>query len=329
MPKHGAQFVLSVDGARDRFAFADALRADRCASAYQVKRQEFDAMLQANAVAHGATLRWDFRVRAVCLDAADHIAVVGDDGEQLRARYLVDATGQAHVLARQLGLRQPISGLKRVALYSHFAGVPREAGERAGDIIILWNPTGWFWIIPFKDGTTSIGMVGDPVVLRDAGADDQERFDNLCAQTAVHQRSLGERQQLLPLQRHADYSFSCTARSGDRFVILGDAAGFIDPIFSTGVYLAQQGAWLAADAILPALSEGRLPGGAARRAYENQLDLAMRRYKALVMQFYDGDFMDSVVRARRREHARRALTSVLAGDVLDEDNPLLRMGMLG
>jgi flavin-dependent dehydrogenase len=217
----------------------------------------------------------------------------------------------------------------RIAMFSHFEGVPRDDGARAGDIVILWTEQGWFWVIPFQDGTTSVGVVGDPETIQAAGADDQERFDNLCAQSDVHRRYLAERRQLEPLRRHADYSFACHAKSGDRFLLLGDASGFVDPIFSTGVFLAQMGAFAASDVIAPALLAGELPGMSVRREFENKLGLGMRRYLALVQRFYDGRFMDDMVRARRRVQTQKALTSVLAGDIFDEDNPLIRMGVFG
>jgi flavin-dependent dehydrogenase len=329
LPKHGAQFILSADGVGDRFDFREALRAERCNHAYQVKRRDFDGLLQEHARGAGAELLWNVNVRRVELDADNHVSAWDIDGAEHRARYLVDATGLAHLVARQERAFEPLDGLKKVSILSHFEGIPHQEGERAGDIRILWTPSGWFWVIPFLDGTTSVGVVGDPDVVAAAGGDDQARFDALAGQSETHRAVLGERRQLAPVQRRADYSFRSKAKTGPRHLLLGDAGGFIDPIFSTGVYLAQQGAFLARDAILPALSRGELPGAAQRAHFAERIELATSRYLALVRMFYDQEFMDDIIRSRRRRQTRCALTSLLAGDIFDEGNTLLRMGMLG
>jgi len=327
LEKHAAQFILSEDGVSDRFEFAHSLRPERGTSAYQVKREDFDALLHRHAEGAGAWFRWGFTVRGVELEGESVVALAAD-GERVTARFLVDASGLAHVTARRLGSWEPLPELRKTALFSHFAGIPREVGEREGDIRIVWTPTGWFWVIPFADGTTSVGVVGDPDVIRAAGSDDEERFDALCRQSAVHRSILDGREPLRPLERRSDYSFANTRKSGERFLAVGDAGGFLDPIFSTGVFFAQAGAFLAFEAIAPALRAGSLPDEAARRGYEEKVELAVRRYRALVGKFYDRAFMDDVVRSRRREQTRAALTSLLAGDVFHEDNPILRMGLL-
>jgi flavin-dependent dehydrogenase len=328
LPKFGAQFILSEDGVSDRFDFSEALRAERGDYAYQVKRVDFDALLQEHAQAAGAELRWNVNVRSVDLEQRGHVSAWDSEGGEHRARYLVDASGLAHLVARQLGAAEAIEDLRKVSIFSHFEAVPREEGPRESDIRVLWTAGGWFWVIPFADGTTSVGVVGDPEVIAAAGADDQERFDALAAQSEVHRAVLGQRRQLAPVQRKADYSFRTTARTGRRYLLLGDAGGFLDPIFSTGVYLAQKGAFMARDAILPALSRGELPGEPERAHFTELIEQATDRYLSLVQMFYDEKFMDDVIRSRRRKNTRRALTSILAGDIFDEANTLLRMGML-
>jgi len=327
LEKFGAQFILGDDGASDRFCFDEALRPERGMSAYQVKRKDFDALLQGHAEGAGVRIDWNTKVHEVDFGADDHVAVRAG-GDTYAARYVVDASGLSQVVARQRGESEPRADLQRVALFSHFEGVPRDEGERAGDIRVIWTEQGWFWVIPFQDGTTSVGVVGDPESLRVAGQDAQESFDALAGQGPVHRALLAERKQLFPVRRMANYASKVEHKTGERYLLLGDASGFLDPIFSTGAFFAQASAFLARDAILPALAAGYLPDQAARSGYEEKIDLAVRRYKSLIQMFYDRKFMDDVIRSRRRENIRRALTSLLAGDVFHEENPLLRMGVV-
>jgi flavin-dependent dehydrogenase len=328
LKKHAARFVLGEDGVEDTFDFANALRAERAPYAYQVKRLEFDGLLQRFAVEGGAKILWDVTVQDVDLEDTGGVLIKSRDGRSFRCRYLVDASGPSSLLARSLTLREPLPGLNKVALFSHFEGVPRRTGKSEGDIVILWSENGWFWIIPFTGGITSVGAVGNADLIQSMGTDDASRFDRLCDQSATHREYLGERRQLFPLQRRADYSFRLKTLSGERFVLVGDASGFIDPIFSSGVFLAQNGAFLARDLVSPALRSGRLPDPAAREHYEARVRLGVDRFLGLVRQFYDNRFIENAVRSRTRPELKRALISILAGDVYHEENVLIRMGLL-
>jgi flavin-dependent dehydrogenase len=325
--KYGAHFILTEDGTEERFDFLGEAD-DRTPPAYEVKRVEFDALLARFAAEGGARLLRGFDVEHVDVDAGPGVAVTSRDGRKLTARFLVDATGPAGLLGQRLSLRDPLPGLRKAAIFSHFADVPRASGRKAGDIIILHSDVGWHWVIPFSDGTTSVGIVGEPDFLRSMGADDQQRFDRICERTETHRRLLGKRRQLMPIHRRADYSFRCRTFSGERFLLVGDAAGFVDPIFSNGVFLAQKSAFLAHDCLGPALKAGTLPGAAERARYEKDLRVGLDRFVTLVRQFYDDTFAHNIVRTRERPALKVALTGLLAGGVWDEDNVWIRMGVV-
>ena len=329
LPKLAARFVLSGSGEERRFTFADALRPDRGSRAYQVKRRDFDDLLHRHARDAGARFLWDRRVADVDLDGdVESVAVELTDGARLRASFFADATGQPGFLARKLGLKQPIPSLKKVALFSHFEGIPRAAGAEAGDIIAIWSTEYWVWVIPFTDGTTSVGVVGDADTLRAAGADDAERFDVLCSATEPHRRILSGRRALQPLERRADFSYECRTLAGERFVLVGDAGGFIDPIFSSGVYLAQQAAFLAAGPLGDALADARPLSHAEQAHYTDTMHLASSRFLKLIVSSYEHGFIEKAVSGRARPGLRKAFTSLLAGDVFHEANPLVSMGIL-
>lgn len=327
-PKHAARFVLEECGSQGRYPFADALRAERGSLAYQVQRERFDALLVRHAEAGGAEVRWGLQVVAVNLEADGvQVRFSRDDGD-VRARFVVDATGQGQLLARARGLRRPLEGLGKMALYSHFAGLPRGDGDEAGDITVIWGEDSWTWIIPFADGTTSVGVVGEPQCVRAAGATDDERFEALCNRSASHRDLLAGRERLRPLQRAADFSYECSELAGERFLLVGDAAGFIDPIFSTGVFLAQTSAFRAAADLNTALVAGRVLTREEQTAYTADLHRAVRRFLSLVRNSYRHGFIQRAIRSRNRPGMRRAFISLLAGDVFDEDNPLIGMGFL-
>ena len=328
LTKYAARFVLTDSGEEERYPFAEGLHPEPGRRAFQVKRRDFDDLLQRHAQTAGAEYRWGTRVTGVDVEAAEGVRLALDGGGSLAARFVVDATGQGHFVSRMLGLRTPIPGLAKVGLFAHFEGIPRQTGEEEGDITILWNADYWVWIIPFKDGTTSAGVVGDPAFIHAAGKNDEERFEALCSATDSHGRCLSERRQLFPLQRRADFSYECERLSGPRFVLVGDAAGFIDPLFSTGVFLAQQSAFLAAQALLPALAAGRALSEDEQRNYTETQHTAIRRFLALVKSSYDNRLIETAVRSRRRRGMRSAFISLLAGDVFDEANPLIGMGIL-
>ena len=325
--KNGARFILTNDGAEDRFDFQDAWRADRCSFAYQVKRQEFDALLARHAESGGADIQWSTHVRDVEFRTSDILITLGD-GRQCTTRYIADATGPAHFLAKRFNLRRPNPTLRKVSLFTHCAGIPRASGRAEGDITILWSESGWFWVIPFSDGITSVGLIGDQDIVDAAGKSDQERFDNLCSQSASHKSLFDDQEQLMPVQRRANWAYRCDPIAGENFVLLGDAAGFIDPVFSTGVYLGQQGAFFFDEFLGPALAAGDSPSAEDRENFNRRMRTALDRFQQFVNQFYDSSFVDNIIRSRKRAGLRQSITSLLAGDVFYEDNPMLRMGII-
>ncbi len=327
VPKLAAQFILP-DGERGRFPFSDGLPDSSHGSlAYEVKRREFDTILVDHARSAGARVYFDTRVADLELhDGGARLDLA--DGRSISARFLVDATGQAHWVARKLGLARPIAGLGKAAIFAHFDGIPHGEGEQRGDIVVFWGETSWVWIIPFSDGTTSVGAVADPATLRAAGKTDQERFDTLCSLTEHHGVLLGERRALMPLERRADFSYECERLCGPRFALTGDASGFIDPIFSTGVFLAQQSAFLIADPLAAALDESRPLSDSEQAHYTATLRKGFERFRSMVQGSYDHGFVQRAVKLRRRRGMRAAFTSLLAGDVFDDDNPLITMGLL-
>ncbi|MBX3197174.1 MAG: tryptophan 7-halogenase [Labilithrix sp.] len=353
--KHGACFHDDRRGKKERFAF-DAAWKPAVAHAFQVPRDAFDALLLGHARACGAEVRerWtatrvvtDERGRAVGVDA------IAADGASTRidARFVVDASGRAALTAHAAGATTKIAGLDQTALYAHYEGVPRQDGDLAGDIDIVlfgsglpasgeggtasrdaasgWAGRGerpnWFWFIPFEDGRTSVGAVVSRAWMRDrrarlgAAADvTTSLFDVAVSESSTAAQLLAGATRLWPrVEATADFSYRVGATHGDGWLAVGDAGGFIDPLFSTGAHLAITGGKLAADAVARALDapddERRVVG-----AWDARVRSAAETFILAVQAFYAGPLVDYLFAEDKHTALRRSITSLLAGDVYSE-----------
>src|SRR5262249_40597005 len=162
----------------------------------------------------------------------------GGEDREIRAKVVVDASGQWAFLSGKLGTRRFDRKLKRAAVFAHYEGVPRPAGRQAGDILLPIDDGVWYWIIPFSDGTASVGAVFHPVHTRGPEGEDLEaRFERLIARSARMPGLLAGGRRTSKVFGISDYSASSAKLAGDGYVLVGDAATFLDPVFSTGVFL--------------------------------------------------------------------------------------------
>lgn len=317
LPKYAAEFVTADGSVTRRYAFADGL-IPGAPSAFEVDRAEFDHVLLKNAAAHGVEVR---EATAVTGFEITHEGVrVEVKGEahaesSLSGQLLIDATGQQSFLAGKLGMREMDVGLKNFAVFSHFEGAERKQGLEAGDISVVLIPGGWWWVIPLADGRTSVGQVGPSSMLRGRKAD-EAYFHERIAATPYLAKRLGNAQRVGPVRTISDYSYVSKKLAGDRFVLVGDAGAFIDPVFSTGVYLGMVGAFRAAQAADAALSAGRY----SRReflAYESWVKKQVETYKKFVKGFYRPEFVELLMAPSDWLDLRAAITSLLAGFGVD------------
>lgn len=327
--KRGARFVDGVDEARAvRYVFADAYHA-RCDHAFQVPRDAFDEILFRRAAACGADAREGWEVSRVLVEAgrATGVEARADDGrvEKLSARYVVDASGRDATLARKRGAVARIAHLDRTALYTQIEGGWRDSGEREGDIqIVVFGAgaeRGWFWLIPFSDGRASAGAVVPSAWIRGrAGLDPEALFDAAVAQAPAMTRMLAGARRLFAPRASADFSFRVDAMHGDGWLAIGDAAGFLDPLFSTGAHLAMVGGLNAARAIDEALASRR-PERALFEEWEREMRGGLDLFLGAVQAFYAGDLAEYIFADPQHPFLRRAITSLLAGDVFDRSPP--------
>jgi flavin-dependent dehydrogenase len=325
--KRGARFVDGADAARSsRYAFADAFHV-RWDHAFQVPRDAFDEMLFRHAGRAGADLREGWTARRIQRDDGSGRAwgVEATDPEGrphvLEARFVVDATGRAALAARAADDVRRIAHLDRTAVYTQLRGAWRDTGEREGDIQIVvfgeGERRGWFWLIPFSDGRTSVGAVVSSAWVkqhRGEGTDAGERlFRAAVADSPTVASMLSGATQLFPAECTADFSFRVERLHGHGWAVLGDAGGFIDPLFSTGVHLALTSAWNGAAAIDATLSGG--DEAALFGAWERDLRRGADLFLGAVQAFYAGDLTSYLFADPQHPFLRRAITSLLAGDV--------------
>jgi flavin-dependent dehydrogenase len=250
----------------------------------------------------------------------------------LFARIVVDATGREALSARARGDVARIPGLDRTALFTQVRGAWRDDGEREGDIQIVVVDAGagerqWLWLIPFADGRTSVGAVVSSAWLRArretvGGADAPDRaaalFREALRGAPAAAEMLASAEYLFPPRATSDFSFGVRRIRGDGWLALGDAGGFIDPLFSTGAHLAMNGGLSAADAIDEALAAGDVSAARFER-WEQGMRAGADLFLGAVQAFYDGELAGYLFADPQHPFLRRAITSLLAGDVFEGD----------
>ncbi|MDG2220611.1 MAG: NAD(P)/FAD-dependent oxidoreductase, partial [Rubripirellula sp.] len=253
--KKSVQFVTHNGTESDPFFFRH--HDDRDSSdTWQVERSEFDKMLFDRAVEVGADCHDRTRLVDVKFDdgRACGVTVRDDEGVQheIDCRVVVDATGQQSFLANKLGLKQVDPSLKKAAIWGYYKNAVRGDGDNEGATIIMQTASkeAWFWFIPMSRGVTSIGCVGDADYLLKGRGKPEEVYREELSQCPGLDRRLDNAQQLGDIKTAKEFSYMTTANSGDGWVLVGDALGFIDPVYSSGVYFALEMGVRAGEAIV-------------------------------------------------------------------------------
>jgi flavin-dependent dehydrogenase len=334
LPKYGARFHDDLGARYERFSFDGAWKPGY-GHAFQVSRDTFDTILLDHARSLGVDVHERTAVARITKDDSGRATGVElEGGARVPARFVVDATGRDAMTAQAERSRRPIDGLDQTALYTHYEGVPRQAGQLEGDIDVVLFPSGdptranWFWIIPFKDGRTSVGAVVSRAWIReakgasaaaDAGVETTTAlFDEAVRASPSATKLLAGATRLWPkAEAAADFSYRVGVRRGPGWLAVGDAGGFVDPLFSTGVHLAVSGGFLAADAIVRALAEPEREAELVG-AWASLVERATETFILAVSAFYKGPLVDHLFAPDKHAALRRSITSLLAGDVFGD-----------
>jgi flavin-dependent dehydrogenase len=310
--KHGATFHDQESGLEHTFYF---LRDKPWPShAYQVPRADFDAILLEHARKLGVDVHQPATVESVALDA-DGVTVTAESHgqrDQVRARFLVDASGRAGLLSQQVGSRARIPNLGKVALFAHWRRAWRAPAPDEGNIRIYVFDNGWFWWIPLAGDRTSVGCVMHARTVRDWRGAPEALYREMIRRCGRVAEGLRGADQVTELHSEANFSYRNTPVVGDRFLAVGDAIAFVDPIFSGGVHIAMQSGELAARAIDRALAAGRFEAWRFM-GYERSVWGGIRPFFRFIHKYYEPAFFELFLQPKRVFGMLDAVLSVLSG----------------
>ena len=324
--KPGADFPAAEETGYRVFSFDRCLHATP-RYAYHVRRAEFDNLLLEAARAEGVTILDETRIGNVAFQSdgvsANGSSVNGNEWS-LTARYFVDATGRDTLLSNQLRLKKRNRRHQSAALYAHFSGILRRPGADAGNISIYRTEDGWVWVIPLPDDITSVGLVCGPNSLRGRSGDNAAFLMRQLNSIPELQARLEAPRIVGNLEATGNYSYDSTALTGDRWLMVGDAGLFVDPIFSSGVHFALQGAKAAATLVDSVLTE---PASAQRlrRRYEKTVRAAARRVSWFIVRFNTPVMRHLFANPRNVLRIEEALISMLAGDMFRDEGIAWRL----
>jgi flavin-dependent dehydrogenase len=321
--KHSVQFVSEEGKVSEPFYFAD-YKDHESSRTWQVTRGDFDRLLLDNARAKGVAVREGTRVLEVLFEGERAVGVRVADaagGERtVRARVVVDAAGQSTVIQDRLGLRQWDPDLKKAAIWTYWKGARRETGRDAGATLVLQTEgkAGWFWYIPLADDVTSVGVVADHEHLfrGRSSRDPAEIYSSEVARCPGLIPRLEGAERIEPFRVAKEYSYRSRQVAGDGWVLVGDALGFLDPLYSSGILLALKSGALAADAIHAALAADDT-SSATLGGWGPGYLAGMDRMRKLVRAFYEGLNFGQVV--RHQAAAKPLITDLLIGDLFKDE----------
>ena len=323
--KYSVQFVSDGHRYSAPFYFHTHKPDSPSVQSWQVERGEFDKMLLDNAIEHGATLRTDTQVLDLVWEGrpgesrATGVKIrlkSDDDGPRtISSKVVVDASGQSAFIAKRLGLYEADDRLKKGTVWTYWKGAKRDEGIDEGCTIIMQTEgkQSWFWYIPLQDDVVSVGCTRDMGDMFPKGVSAEEAYQRELARCPALQERLEGAENLTGYHATKDFSYYSSKPAGDGWVLCGDAYGFIDPVYSTGVFCALKSGEFAADAVIEALEQNRCDAatlGAWAPRYKEGTEL----FRKLVYAFYAPDFNFADF-FREHPQYRANMTDILIGDV--------------
>ncbi len=318
--KFSVQFVNSRGKESAPFYFLDN-KPHECSQTWQVRRSEFDQMMLRNAEEHGVKVHEGVRVLDVLFEGSRAVGIQVMDAEgqkrEVRADVVIDASGQSSLLINKLKIRVSDPHLNKGAIWTYWKGAYRDTGKDEGVTLVaaLKEKQGWFWYIPLHDNIVSVGVVADFEYLFDGrGSHEQTYFEEVENCPAIKERiAIGE--QVERIFATKDYTYRAKQVGGDGWVLVGDAFGFLDPLYSSGVLLALKSGQLAGDAVVAGLKKGDT-SEQQLRSWEADYVVGVDRMRTLVCEYYDGFSFGRFI--RKHPHYVGPVTDLLIGDLFKD-----------
>ncbi|MDB5337810.1 MAG: tryptophan halogenase [Planctomycetaceae bacterium] len=320
--KYAVQFMTDKGRLSEPFYFVEH-KPHESSQTWQVRRSEFDHMMLNNAREHGVEVHEGVRVLEVLFegDRAVGVRIQNEDGSQreVRADVVVDASGQSSMIISRLGLREWDPLLKKAALWTYWKGAYRDQGRDEGSTMVMQieGKQGWFWYIPLHDDILSVGVVASHEYLfKNRGTKDHKTiYDEEVAKCPGLVPRIANAERVTDFYAAKEYSYRSKKAAGDGWVLVGDAFGFLDPLYSSGVLLALTSGQLAADAVCEGLAKGDT-SGAQLGKWEPGFVKGMDRMRRLVCEFYDGFSFGRFV--KKHPEYKGHLTDLLIGDLFKD-----------
>jgi len=322
--KYSVQFT-NASGRDSAPFFFDEMNPHECSQTWQVVRSQFDQMMLDNAAEHGAEVWQEANVTEVLTEPSDSdtlprvtgvvVARKGQPVTRIEANVVIDATGTNALLSRKFGIRHPDPKLRKASLFAHYRGGKRDAGKNEGATLVLstQHNDGWFWYIPLHDDIVSVGVVGDLDRLITGRSSPEQTLEEEIRDCRGLDGRMNDAVRVSPVHVLSDFSYRASRCAGEGWVLIGDAFGFLDPIYSSGVFLALKSGEMAADCINEGFEKNDF-SGAQLGKWGPVLAAGMQAMRKLVYAFYTpgfsfGQFM------RQHPQFKRNLVELLIGDV--------------
>jgi len=313
--KYGAYFFLSEGDAKKEVIFSQGMIRGLNYT-YQVERARFDALLLDHARDLGAETLLKATVRSVStsLEGCRAVIKTASGEREVSSQWILDGSGRDNGFSCDLKrTMDPPRLTRRVAIYSHFRGVSRPSGYAAGHTVVVRLPDGWFWLIPLDEEKTSVGLVTSVDALRQRRTAPAETFYDVVSSSPKLREFMASAEALQPFQVTTDYSYFRSNLAEGRMLLIGDAGGFFDPIFSSGVYIATYGAKRAVELIARAQKADRPLTPSECRSYTRELKRHAGVFEKLIKAFYDNSSFSVFMSPRPPLRMGCALNSVVAG----------------
>ena len=318
--KYSVQFVNANGKLSAPFYFWDN-KPHECSQTWQVVRSEFDQLMLTNAREHGVEVHEGVRVHDVLFDGerAVGVSIKDQDGafREVRARVVVDASGQNGLLQNRLRLRVWDPVLNKGAIWTYWEGAFRDTGRDEGATMVLQtaNKNGWFWYIPLHDNIVSVGVVAPFDYLFKGRVNYAQTYEEEVERCQVVKERVSTGKRVTGYFATKDYSYRAKQVAGEGWVLVGDAFGFLDPLYSSGVLLALRSGEMAADAICDGFETGDTSAGQLGR-WGPVFNEGVDRMRRLVCEYYDGFSFGNFV--RNYPHLQGTVTDLLIGDLFTE-----------